>query len=234
MFFLLVQPFVAFSEDILPLEGLVEPWETVSVSTPVPGILETVSVERGSWVKPGMVIAQLKSGVERAGVALAQARVDFSTRKLARHETLYEKKLVSIHERDEQETELKLAMMELKVAQERLNLLTIKSTIAGVVVDCIGAAGEYVGEQPFMTIAQINPLRVEVIAPAPLYGFIHVGDTAEVQIEAPVNERFSAKVVIVDKVMDAASGTFGIRLKLSNKALKLPAGLQCKVFFKST
>ncbi len=44
-------------------------------------------------------------------------------------------------------------------------------------------------------------------------------------IEAPVNERFAAKVVIVDKVMDAASGTFGVRLKLPNNALKLPAGL---------
>lgn len=228
---LLFHPLVALSQEIPPLEGLVEPWETVSVSAPVPGILEKVRVERCSWVKPGMVIAQLKSGVEQAGVQLAQARVDFGKRKLARNQELYTRKLVSIHERDEQETELKLAQMELKVVQEKLNLLTIKSTIEGVVVECLGVAGEYVGEQPFMTIARINPLRVEVIAPVFLYGSIHVGDTADVQIEEPVNDRFVAKVVIVDKVMDAASGTFGIRLELPNKALKLPAGLKCKVLF---
>ena len=41
----------------------------------------------------------------------------------------------------------------------------------------------------------------------------------------------TAKVTVVDRVVDAASGTFGVRLELPNHALKLPAGLKCTVGF---
>jgi hypothetical protein len=36
---------------------------------------------------------------------------------------------------------------------------------------------------------------------------------------------------VVDPVIDAASGTFGVRLELPNSDYRLPAGLRCKVRF---
>jgi hypothetical protein len=35
----------------------------------------------------------------------------------------------------------------------------------------------------------------------------------------------------VDRVLDAASGTFGVRLALPNPQQRLPAGIRCKVQF---
>jgi hypothetical protein len=35
----------------------------------------------------------------------------------------------------------------------------------------------------------------------------------------------------VDRVIDAASGTFGVRLQLSNPGNRIPAGLRCTVRF---
>ena len=40
-----------------------------------------------------------------------------------------------------------------------------------------------------------------------------------------------ARVTVVDRVVDAASGTFGVRLELPNPDYRLPAGLKCKVRF---
>jgi hypothetical protein len=40
-----------------------------------------------------------------------------------------------------------------------------------------------------------------------------------------------AEVVVVDKVIDAASGTYGVRLELANKDHTIPSGLKCKVHF---
>jgi len=42
---------------------------------------------------------------------------------------------------------------------------------------------------------------------------------------------YTAKVVIVDRVIDAASGTFGVRLEIPNPKYELPAGLKCRVIF---
>jgi hypothetical protein len=36
----------------------------------------------------------------------------------------------------------------------------------------------------------------------------------------------------VDRVIDAASGTFGVRLELPNRERKIPAGVRCRVRFK--
>ena len=82
-----------------------------------------------------------------------------------------------------------------------------------------------------MKLAQIHPLRVEVIAPVALLGKLTSGMTADVMPEAPVGGVHSAKVTVVDRVVDAASGTFGVRLELPNPHYRLPAGLKCKVRF---
>jgi len=44
-------------------------------------------------------------------------------------------------------------------------------------------------------------------------------------------DSLGARVTVVDRVIDAASGTFGVRLALPNPDLKLPAGLKCRVKF---
>ena len=54
--------------------------------------------------------------------------------------------------------------------------------------------------------------------------------TADVMPETPKGI-FDAKVVVVDKVINAASGTFGVRLELPNAKKELPAGARCKVRF---
>jgi len=72
---------------------------------------------------------------------------------------------------------------------------------------------------------------VEVIIPVARFGSIKVGMRAKVKPEAPVGGQYSAEVKIVDRVIDAASGTFGVRLELPKPNHRLPAGLKCKVIF---
>lgn len=194
-------------------------------------IIEKLNVERGDLVKQGQVLARLKSGVEEAAVNLAQARVEFGLRKAQRNEDLYKKQLISLHEKDELETEIQLAKLELAEAEERLKLRTIRSTINGVVVERNGAEGEYVGEDSFLRVARLDPLYVEVVVPVIYLGMIEKGKFAKVILEEPLGESHRAKIVIVDQLIDAASGTFGVRLELSNSKLKLPAGLKCQVVF---
>lgn len=221
----------ALAADLPVFEGLIEPWEIVEYSSQVDGILETVSVERGDWIEQGHVLATLKSGVENAMVKTAHARVDFANRKYVRNKQLYQKKLISSHDQDELKTEIQLARLQLSEAKERLGLRTIKSTIDGVVLKRTGAPGEYVGEEPFVTVAQLNPLAVELAVPDIYIGTIEKGTVVTVSWDLPKKANTLAKVVIVDEVIDAASGTFGVRLEMDNKELTYPVGIKCFVAF---
>jgi len=227
--FLLLPAGAAFGQD---LEGMIEPYAMVKVSSQVAGILETVA-ERGDVVRKGQVVAQLRSGVEIANVKLAKSQLEFSRRKLERNKEMFLKKHISENEMDEMETDVAKAQAVFDDAKEKLDMRTIRSTVDGVVTRRELSPGEYVGEKPILSIAQIHPLNVEVIVPVRRLGSVQQGMSAEVRPESPVGGVYIGKVIIVDKVMDAASGTFGVRVELPNPSLKLPAGLKCKVrFFK--
>lgn len=240
------------------LDCLVNPYMVVAVSFPTEGVLDAVNVDRGDLVKEGQVLATLESSVERATVALAtarakvesalksnQVRLDFGVRKFARTDEMYQKNLVPLKELDEAETQKvladlgileakenrQIAELELERARAALGQRTLKSPVTGVVTERLLSPGEFVRGTPIVKLAQIHPLRVEVIAPVALLGKLSPGMTAEVLPESPVGGAHAAKVTVVDRVVDAASGTFGVRLEVPNPNYRLPAGLKCKARF---
>jgi RND family efflux transporter MFP subunit len=240
------------------LDCLIEPHTQVALSSPVEGILETTTVERGDYVEKDQILGYLRADMERLNVALARTRLemeddikakeatwDFGKLKQARHDKLFKKNIISSQERDEVKTEARLAELELQKAKndkrlqaleleqaiENLKLRTLRSPIRGVVVERLVSPGESVKDKSVFQLAQIDPLNVEVIAPVALFGTIKSGMRAEVMPEEPVGGVHLADVKIIDHVIDAASGTFGIRLELPNPNYQLPAGLSCQVRF---
>ncbi len=213
------------------LDCLLEPNEEVKLSSQIPGILDAIQVERGDRVRKRQIVARLKSGVERAAVALAQAKVDFGKRKLVRNKDLYRQELISIHEKDEMETEHRMAELELREVQEKLKLRTLRSPISGIVTERHHSAGEFIGEDPVLTLVSIDPLNVEIIVPVSRIGTIRKGMTAIVSPESPAGSHFTGKVDIVDQIIDAASATYTVRVKLPNPKHAIAAGLKCSVSF---
>lgn len=241
---------------------MIEARQNVEIRSPVEAMIESVRVKRGDPVTKGQILVTLESGPERAAHDLAQsrakavgeikaaeARVDITLKKLNRAEELVKQNFVSVNARDEAEAEHKLASEELRRAQENqkiaqhearraaevLAMRTIRSPFKGVVVEVLLKPGEFGAitfKDPILKLAEIDPLHVEVILPVSLYGQVKPNQRATVMPEQPVGGRYDTVVRIVDKVVDAASGTFGVRLELPNKNFALPAGVRCKVQFR--
>ena len=74
-------------------------------------------------------------------------------------------------------------------------------------------------------------LHVEALLPLEAYRGVRPGMSARVMPEAPVGGTYTAAVTVVDSVVDAASGTFGVRLALPNPEQQVPAGVKCRVVF---
>lgn len=237
---------------------LIEASSIVEVGASVIGVLDSVNVERGDVVTRGQVLARLEAGVERAAVALAltkantnadvesaQSQKAFAASKARRTAELTELKFVSIQAREQAETEASMAAMrlaqtleqqslsarELQLARAQLAQRTISSPLSGVVVERYLSAGERVENRPIVKVAQIDPLRVELVLPSSEFSRIRTGMTARVQPALPGIAARNATVTIVDRVIDAASNTFRARLALPNKDLQLPSGVRCTVEF---
>lgn len=236
-------------------DGIIEPHEIIELGSPTEGIVSKVNVDRSSLIKKGQILVELESSVERATVAKASAMAKFDGAiALQKTQLAFAKRVhdrvkninaITAHDKDQAATDVvltgfrlkkaredsALAKLELKKAQALLNLRVVKSPISGVVVDRYVSPGEYVNSQPLLRIAQVDPLRVEVIVPAQIFGKITPDMSATIIPELPMYKEQTATVTLVDKVIDAASSTFGVRLELPNSDYKLPSGLRCRVRF---
>jgi len=239
------------------LDCVMMPREVVTVSAPVEGVLERVWVDRGDVVEKDAVLAELESSMERTTVAIAEARARqdygvkanqvraaFGTRRFQRTEDLFKQDMVPLKDRDEAQTakilaeyqlaeandQQRLAQLELEHARAALELRTVKSPIGGVVMERMRHPGEIAAkEHPIVKVARLDPLRVEVFVPVSRYGQIAVGQSLPVLPELSPDEPLEGTVIVVDRVADAASSTFGVRLEIPNPENRIPAGLKCTV-----
>ncbi|MGH1373412.1 MAG: efflux RND transporter periplasmic adaptor subunit [Cellvibrionaceae bacterium] len=254
----LAQPLAAAEDAMLPVDCVINPSKTVDLSAAVSGVLESISVSRSEFVEQGQEVARLESSVELASVELATKRANinaevhlgeinlgFDRREKKRITELYQKKAVSYRIKDEADREAKLSewelqqardledirWLELKRAHAQLSQKIVRSSISGFVTKVHRFEGEYVEDQPIVRVVQLNPLFVEAIVPMKVFGRIYEGMEAEVAPETVEVRKHTAKVIAVDRLGDTASGTFGVRLELSNTDHQIPAGLKCGLRF---
>lgn len=238
---------------------LIEPHLVVDASTAVEGVLATVAVGKGDAVAQGAVVAVLESAAERAALEQATQRAEMkaaiqarkvnvqrSVEKYERAMKLSGNKFVSPDELDElrsaadlarqeleeQEENRRLAALEAKRIAALLEIRTIRSPITGVVVERYLDGGEFAQAQPIVRLAQLDPLNVEAVLPGERYGSVRVGTLAQIALAEPFHETLEARVTMVEKLIDAASGTFGVRIELANPDYRIPAGLECRVTFR--
>jgi len=210
------------------LDCLIEPHLTVEVATSASGILKDIRVDRGYLVKKGEVLATLENEVEKANVAHARARVEFAKKKYKRMVELQKEQMVSMQQLDEAKAENDLAEAEYQKAAELLRQRTITSPLSGVVVEKFVSVGEMVENKKIVKVAQVDPLNVEIIAPVSMLGGFNVGANVLVFPEGPVPGPLNAAVKLVDRVIDAPSGTFRVRLEMPNAKSEISAGVRCR------
>lgn len=237
---------------------LVAPSQVVEVRAPTDGLIASVTVTRGDPVRRGQTLVTLESEAEKLGVELARqraqmegqvasarTRIDYAGKKLARLKDLADGNFSSALARDEADAELRLAQAELQSALEAramaqvewrrseklLALRTLSAPFDGVVVDRMLNPGDLAesgaGRSAVLKVARIDPMHVDVALPAALWDQVQSGRNATV---TPVvgGQTFQARVHSVDRVIDAASGTFIARLAVPNPKGQVPGGARCQ------
>lgn len=251
----------SYDRELLANDCLITPHSVVDLSAPLPGLLESIIVHRSDYVEKGQLVARMASGVEQANVALAKKRalieadvnlnrinLSYDKRQKGRIDALYQKNAVNIQHKEDADRETKISSLklqeardiaeiralELRRAEEQLAMKSVISSISGFVVKRFREAGEYVEDQPILRIARLDPLYIEAVLPLSLFGKISVGMQAEIYPESGNDEPLLAHVRVVDRMGDAASGTFGLQLEMPNPDYQVPAGLKCKLKFIKT
>jgi RND family efflux transporter MFP subunit len=183
---------------------------------------------------------------------IAENKIAFAKRKYYRRQQMAREHLMTTQDRDDAEADLRIAESELKVALENqkladleyqqhsqsLKLRTLRSPFDGVVVEQLAYPGEVVEpgseKKSIYKLAQLDPLQIHVVLPKSAFGKVIFGMPVDVFPDIPPGKRYSARVKSIDRVIDAASGSFVVLLELPNPQLDISVGTQCKAIFPTT
>ena len=181
-----------------------------------------------------LALARARAANDSA-IKIAEARLYFLRRKHDRIAELQSRSIKSLADLQEAEAETLVAEQQLREARVRVNHQLAHTLEVQRADELVPQGGHRVARSTawwssacwflasiatsmfsILTLARIDQLRVEVVVPTSRYGEIKVGSRAQVRPEAPIGGTHVATVTVVDRVLDAASDTFGVRLALAN------------------
>ncbi len=234
---------------------LITPERVTEVGSQVTGVVSSVRVERGDFVRSGQLLARLHADAEVASVNVAKTRAkadadlkaaeanyEFQRQNLARAQDLMKRNFISQQALEKVRAETKVARQkliqareqrevaqrELELARAQLRKREIRAPFDGIIAERYVSVGERIEERPMFRIARIDPLRIEVVVPAALFGTVEKGMVARVLPDLPKAKPLDASVVLVDRLVDPASNTFRVRAELPNPGGVVPSGLRCR------
>ena len=224
------------------IEGLTEPYKTIDVAAPEPGIIMKITVREGEAVRKGQVLAQLDDEVHIATLAVAQKSMEcrgslnsaIAEQHLRKDRlTILESLRANEHARQEEvdraRAELNIAEAKVLAVQEdlavkkleyekikaQLERRIIRSPADGVVTKSVKDEGEYVApnDPNFFTVVQLHQLLATFSIPSLL--------ARDLKVEQKVRLGFSDQsslaegiVEFVSPVTDAESGTVRVKVRI--------------------
>jgi RND family efflux transporter MFP subunit len=240
--------------EAMPLDCLVVPQRTADVAFGTSGVVEEILVDRGDRVKKGDLLGRLDASIEAANLAIARerlsevatlqsARAQLRTTKIKfqRNEALRDKEIVAAAKFEEAELENEIArirvveqeeaqqlkQLEVRRADAALALRSMRSPFEGVVVERHVAPGEYVENRRAITVAQIDPVYADVIAPAAMFSRFKKGQKIKVTLSQPNAIEVVGEVSVIDPYVDGASETFRVRIAIANPNYSVVPGFRC-------
>ncbi len=234
------RPLKPFIESI----GTLNPFEEVTVSAEIEGVIRSVKAEEGSQVSKGMILAAIDDSdyaleVKRAEAALRQSEATLENTKLEfkRKDALYKEELVTKQQYDDVTTRLSLAEAEVERAKASLSLARLKlsktkitSPLACVIKEKRVSAGDFVRNgAPLFVIIQPNPLKLRFTVPEKDVGRLRINQEVSLKVDGFGETEFKGRVNIVFPHIEEKTRTLQIEALVPNNNGFLKPGLFAKV-----
>ncbi len=206
----------------------------------VKGEIRSVLADEGKRVREGEVLARLDGDQLRLEVALAAATMRKLERDFERNTELQDKGLISAVSIDNLKYELEAAKASWELAQLQLSYTNIRSPISGTVtqrldvvkvgntVTPVGGVIESADSSLFV-VEDLDSLILRVNVPERELAKLSVGQLAELSFDAVPGRTFAGEIALISPYVDAATATFGVRIRVTETGGLLRPGMFARV-----
>lgn len=197
----------------------VQPEVKNNIAPQSPGRISKVYVEVGDNVRKGQKLAAM----DDANLANIQTQIDNILITYNRTLELYEVGGASKQDLDNAKMQLDMAQINLKNLQENTQLV---SPINGIVTARNYDAGDlYNGQQPVLTVMQIDPLKLIINVSETYFEKVKNGMSVDIKFDVFGDETFKGNVALIYPTIDETTRTFTVEVKLQNKDQRVRPGM---------
>jgi HlyD family secretion protein len=233
--------------------GLVEPITTVEIKSKASGEVTSVHVQSGQEVTRGTLMVEIEPRDVRNSFSQAEADLDVAKARSQTAEAQFNRvtELRKANVATEQELEssqleqanakaaLVKAQVNLDLARERMNDVTIRAPLAGMVIErtvepgtiISSASGSVSGGTVLLRMADLSLVQVRALVDQTDIGRVQPGQTARVSVEAYPSRIFDGTVVKIEPkaVVDQNVTMFPVLIQLPNEERLLKPGMNTNI-----
>lgn len=240
-----------FTNDV---EGYLEPYHSIEVSSVETGIVDSIEVREGETVKKGQVLVKLDRDVLTKSLDVAaQEAKSLGNLRAAKAELVLQKKRLekvqrifdSGHGRSSElerakadlevalgrvlraEEEIVIKQKELAQIKAKLASRDVQSPIDGIVIEIHKNPGEAVSPNNPILVTVVNVNRLKCILNVPRLKASRISEQQPVELLTDQQKSIVGSVQWKSPIVDAESETVKIVIRIDNSAGRLTSGEHC-------
>lgn len=188
------------------------------------------TVDAGSQVRAGQVLARLDPTDAGLQAVAAQSQYQLAESEAARYRELHSKGFISQSALDIKEAALQAAKSQSGLAHNQSDYTALKAEHDGVVAVTLADVGQVVSAgQPVLRLAQSGEMEVAIEIPETQFAQRHLGDVAQVMLLAGNGEPVAGRLRELSSVADPVSRTYAARVSFKSASAAL--GMTARVSF---
>jgi len=224
--------------------GTLKPYDEVILSSEIDGIVRKITIDEGSAVSKGMLLAEINDTdyrfeVNRAEASLKQTQASLANVKLEyeRKSALYKEELVTKQQFDDvsarlafTEGELDRVKATLALAKEKLIRTKIYSPLQGFVKEKKVSTGDYVRNgTPLSILIQSDPIKLNFTVPEKEVGKLKIAQDVSFNVDSMPGQEFKGHIKNIYPNVEERTRTLQVEALVPNRQYKLKPGLFAKV-----
>ena len=211
--------------------GIVAAKDEMRLSFKVGGIVRRIPVQEGQRVRRGERLAEIELTEVNAQLEQAAQLADKAQRDLERGERLHADQVVSLEQLQDLRTQASVAQAQARSAQFNRSYAVIVAPLDGVVLRKLVEERELVpaGQTVLIVSGADRGFVVRAALADREIVQVHLGDAAEIRMDAFPGRVLGGKVAEISRAADSATGLFPIEVRFAATDLPLASGLVAKL-----
>jgi len=208
--------------NYVAIQGKIDAQDNVTAYPQASAVITAINVKAGDHVSKGQTLVQLDNSVLRQNIDQAQAQAALAQTLYQRQKNLWDQKIGTEVQFLQAQTNVQTTEKQVSALRQQADMYRIVSPISGTIdqmdlklgqIAAPGSAG--------IRVVNADVLKVKADVPESYSGSVHLGDNVKILIP-DANDSLMAKISFAAKVIDPASRSFAIEIKLPNRGALRP------------